>query len=48
MIEYYRDRPTFRRLNGAQAPEAVRGELEAAIFAVAGALQLAVPPRRPA
>jgi adenylate kinase len=48
MIEYYRDRATFRRLNGAQAPEAVRSELESAIFSVAGVLQLVVPQRRSA
>jgi adenylate kinase len=38
LIDYYRRRPTFRSVNGAQAPAAVAGDLEAAVnAAVAGA-----------
>jgi adenylate kinase len=35
LIDYYRRRPTFRSVNGAQAPAAVAGDLEAAVNAAA-------------
>jgi adenylate kinase len=35
LIEYYRDRPGFRTVNGAQAPSAVARDLEAAVNAAA-------------
>jgi adenylate kinase len=31
LVDYYRDRPTFRTVNGAQAPDMVAQELEATI-----------------
>ena len=31
LIEYYRERPTFRRVDGAQAPEEVAADLAAAV-----------------
>jgi adenylate kinase len=31
LVEYYRERPTFRSVNGAQSPEAVASELSAAV-----------------
>jgi adenylate kinase family enzyme len=31
LIDYYRVRPTFRRVNGAQAPDQVALELEASV-----------------
>jgi adenylate kinase len=37
LIDYYRRRPTFRSVNGAQAPAAVAGDLEAAVNAAASA-----------
>jgi adenylate kinase len=38
LIEYYRGRPGFRTVNGAQVPSAVARDLEAAVnAAVAGA-----------
>ena len=37
LVEFYRDRPTFRSVNGAQPPEAVAADLVAAIEAAAGA-----------
>lgn len=33
LVEFYRDRPTFRSVNGAQPPEAVAADLAAAIEA---------------
>jgi adenylate kinase len=35
LIDYYRRRPTFRSVNGAQAPSAVERDLEAAVNAAA-------------
>jgi adenylate kinase len=35
LIDYYRRRPTFRSVNGAQAPAAVAGDIEAAVNAAA-------------
>jgi adenylate kinase len=35
LIDYYRRRPTFRSVDGAQAPAAVARELEAAVSAAA-------------
>jgi adenylate kinase len=35
LLDYYRGRPTFREVNGAQPPETVSGEIENAILAVA-------------
>ena len=35
LIDYYRRRPTFRSVNGAQAPSAVARDLEAAVNAAA-------------
>jgi adenylate kinase len=37
LVHYYRTRPTFRSVDGAQAPDAVAADLVAAIEAVAGA-----------
>ena len=37
VLEYYRERPTFRVVNGAQAPERVAHELDAMIDDAAGA-----------
>ena len=37
VLEYYRDRPTFREVNGAQAPERVASELNALIDNAAAA-----------
>lgn len=37
LVEFYRDRPTFRALNGAQAPENVARDLAKAVDAVVGA-----------
>ena len=38
LVDYYRDRPTFRAVNGAQPPDRVFQEIEAAIQgALAGA-----------
>jgi adenylate kinase len=31
LVEYYRSRPTFRMVDGAQAPEVVARELDASI-----------------
>jgi adenylate kinase len=39
VLEYYRERPTFRVVNGAQAPERVAGELDAMIDDAAAARQ---------
>jgi adenylate kinase len=36
LVEYYRPRPTFRSVDGAQPPDAVAADLAAAIEAVAG------------
>lgn len=36
LVEYYKSRPTFRVVNGAQAPEAVAEDLDKAIDAAAG------------
>ena len=46
LVEYYRRRPTFRIVNGAQAPEFVARDLAAAIDGVAGATARAVADRR--
>jgi adenylate kinase family enzyme len=35
LVEYYRARPTFRSVNGAQAPDRVAADLAAAIEAAA-------------
>jgi adenylate kinase len=32
VVDYYRDRPTFRTVNGAQAPDLVAAEIEATIM----------------
>ncbi len=32
VVDYYRDRPTFRAVNGAQAPDLVTAEIEATIM----------------
>ena len=32
LLDYYRSRPTFRSINGAQAPERVAAELSSALF----------------
>jgi adenylate kinase len=37
LVEYYRKRPTFRRIDGAQAPANVAGQIDAAIDQVAAA-----------
>jgi adenylate kinase len=37
LLDYYRERPTFRAVNGAQAPEQVARELDAMIDAAAAA-----------
>jgi len=37
VLDYYRDRPTFREVNGAQAPERVTADLDAAVDEAAGA-----------
>ena len=37
LVEYYKNRPTFRTVNGAQAPEQVAKDLDAAIDAAAAA-----------
>ena len=37
LVEYYRDRPTFRAVNGAQAPEQVAKDLAAAVDSAVGA-----------
>jgi adenylate kinase len=37
VLEYYRERPTFRVVNGAQAPERVARELDTMIDDAAGA-----------
>jgi adenylate kinase len=42
LVEYYRVRPTFRSINGAQAPDEVAADLTAAIAAV-GAHAAGVP-----
>jgi adenylate kinase len=39
LIDYYRRRPTFRSVNGAQAPSAVARDLEAAVNAAAALRQ---------
>jgi adenylate kinase len=44
LLDYYRPRPTFRSINGAQAPELVAAELAKAIDAMMSA---AVLPARP-
>jgi adenylate kinase len=36
VLEYYRQRPTFRVVNGAQSPECVAQELASAIEQAAG------------
>jgi adenylate kinase len=36
LVEYYRDRPTFRRVNGAQPPDRVAAELATAVDAAHG------------
>ena len=36
LVEYYKERPTFRFVNGAQAPDRVAAELDAMIDAVSG------------
>lgn len=38
LLDYYRARPTFRSINGAQAPDAVARELAASIDAMAAVL----------
>ena len=38
LVNYYKDRPTFRLVNGAQAPERVAAELDATIDAAANGL----------
>jgi adenylate kinase len=45
LVEYYKDRPTFRTVNGAQAPERVATELDAAIEAAAAAGESAMRQR---
>jgi adenylate kinase len=35
LLDYYRDRPTFRSINGAQAPDCVAADLVASIDALA-------------
>ena len=37
VVDYYRSRPTFREVNGAQAPDRVAGELESTIMEAARA-----------
>jgi len=37
VLDYYRSRPTFREVNGAQAPERVTVDLDAAVDEAAGA-----------
>jgi adenylate kinase len=37
VLEYYRERPTFRVVNGAQAPERVASELNAMVADAAAA-----------
>lgn len=44
MIEYYGPRPTFRSIDGAQRPEAVRQALVAAVMGVAQAAGLSAGP----
>jgi adenylate kinase len=39
LLDYYRERPTFRAVNGAQSPERVARELDAMIDAAAAARQ---------
>jgi adenylate kinase len=36
LVDFYRERPTFRSINGAQAPDQVAADLAAAIDAVGG------------
>lgn len=36
LVEYYGSRPAFRRVDGAQAPDAVARDLEAAVASVSG------------
>jgi adenylate kinase len=36
LVEYYRDRPTFRQVNGAQPPDFVAEELARAVDAAHG------------
>jgi adenylate kinase len=36
LVEYYRDRPTFRQVNGAQPPDFVAAELARAVDAAHG------------
>jgi adenylate kinase len=44
VLEYYRDRPTFRVVNGAQSPECVARELASAIDQAAGVVPAPVRP----
>jgi adenylate kinase len=37
VLDYYRDRPTFREVDGTRAPERVTAELDAAVDEAAGA-----------
>jgi adenylate kinase len=36
LVEFYRERPTFRSVDGDQAPEAVADDIAAAIASVGG------------
>ena len=38
LVEYYRVRPTFRSIDGAQAPDRVAADLAAAVEEAAGGL----------
>src|SRR5436190_6511567 len=40
LVEYYRTRPTFRSIDGAQPPDRVAGDLAAAIESVAKGLRV--------
>jgi adenylate kinase len=44
LVEYYRERPTFRVVNGAQSPECVARELASAIDQAAGVVPAPVRP----
>ncbi|HEV8318885.1 MAG TPA: adenylate kinase [Vicinamibacterales bacterium] len=47
LVDYYRDRPTFRIVNGAQVPERVAHELAAVIDSAAAASEPRRAPRLP-
>jgi adenylate kinase family enzyme len=42
LVDYYRARPSFRSVNGAQAPDAVARELETAVDAAATGTRVGV------